>query len=141
MGHCGRIPFSISYFEVYNFLSTIFDFLLLILLLLSTLQMLFLFSSCMIFTLSDASMPICFYFFLDRRVFDILLIDFFLNGPHNSIEIVSQTYDPILDGQIDDSCSSKMVSVCISIVDVLSSDLLNSRLLYCCVRTGDFPFK
>ena len=70
----------------------------------------------------------------------ILLINFFLNGPP-SIEIFSQTYDPILDGQINDSCGSKMVPVCISIVDVLSSDLLNSRLLYCCVRSGDFSLK
>ena len=73
MGHCGRnsILFLIS--EVYNFLSTIFDSLLLTLLLSSTLKMIFSnFLPVYIFSLSDASIPIRFYFFLDRRVFEYI---------------------------------------------------------------------
>lgn len=127
--------------EVYNFLSTIFDSLLLTLLLSSTLKMISLFFFLYIYIFFVWCVNTYSFLFLSWptciRIYCLLI--FFEWSP--IYRNVSQTYDPILDGQINDSCGSKMVPVCISIVDVLSSDLLNSRLLYCCVRSGDFSLK
>ena len=50
----------------------------------------------------------------------------------------SQTCRSILDGQINDSYRSKMVSVCILVSSFLFTDLLCSRILYRCLRFRNF---
>lgn len=51
----------------------------------------------------------------------------------------SQTCVAILDGQVNDSCCSQMVSVCVFVGSFLFTDLLYSRILYRCLWFGNFP--
>lgn len=53
----------------------------------------------------------------------------------------SQTCGPVLVGQINDSRSSPMVSVCLSFSSLLFTDLLCAGILYRCLRLGNLPLE